>query len=161
MQVLKPSQEPIPVASVENPFAVARPHATDLMLQRQTSFRSFNALHAAGNSPFKRQLSLRLSELPSTLQRQQQSEISVFSDSLSNPVAHSNAPSAIKSMGVDNSGLDDFFKDFDEDQNINPSISTSKSDGETLRVFEDYCHCCCWLIESSSEFSSQFLRSKC
>ncbi len=62
-------------ASEENPFAVARPHATELMLQRQTSFRGFNQLQA-NNSPFKRQLSLRLGELPSTLERQHQSAVS-------------------------------------------------------------------------------------
>ena len=73
-QVLKPAAEKPPLPSSdaatgadseeaarmreENPFAVARPHATDLMLQRQTSFRGFNQLQA-NNSPFKRQLSLR------------------------------------------------------------------------------------------------------
>ena len=51
-----------------NPFAIARPHATDLMLQRQTSFREFSRLQSR-TSPFKRQLSLRMSELPSSLER--------------------------------------------------------------------------------------------
>ena len=62
---------------VDNPFAIARPHATDLMFQRQASFRGFAApaggsgskLHE--NSPFKRQLSLRISDLPSTVERKQ------------------------------------------------------------------------------------------
>ena len=38
------------------------------MLQRQTSFREFGRLQST-TSPFKRQLSLRLSELPSSLER--------------------------------------------------------------------------------------------
>lgn len=37
------------------------------MLQRQGSFRGFSQLNQA--SPFKRQLSLRISELPSNLER--------------------------------------------------------------------------------------------
>eukprot|EP00918_Siedleckia_nematoides_P051315 GHVU01112299.1.p1 GENE.GHVU01112299.1~~GHVU01112299.1.p1 ORF type:complete len:537 (+),score=43.10 GHVU01112299.1:265-1875(+) len=60
----------VPEMAAENPYAVERPHATDLMIQRQTSFRGFQKL--AESSPFKRQLSLRLNELPSTLERQQQ-----------------------------------------------------------------------------------------
>ena len=79
-QVLKPSQPPPPVNNKEdNPFAIARPHATDLMLQRQTSFRGFTHLQAAGNSPFKRQLSLRLTDLPSTLERQRTSGLQLSS----------------------------------------------------------------------------------
>ena len=61
-----------------NPFAIARPHATDLMFQRQASFRGFGKAGALNggpgnklteNSPFKRQLSLRISDLPSTVER--------------------------------------------------------------------------------------------
>ncbi|XP_064104419.1 protein numb-like isoform X3 [Macrobrachium nipponense] len=59
--------EPVPVKKVENPHAIARPHATPLMLQRQGSFRVFQ--HLGQSSPFKRQLSLRLNELPSNLER--------------------------------------------------------------------------------------------
>lgn len=47
--------------------AIERPHATLSMLQRQGSFRGFSQLNQA--SPFKRQLSLRISELPSNLER--------------------------------------------------------------------------------------------
>ncbi|XP_046387397.1 protein numb homolog isoform X2 [Ischnura elegans] len=54
--------------TVHNPFAIERPHATPTMLQRQGSFRGFQQLNHA--SPFKRQLSLRISDLPSTLERQ-------------------------------------------------------------------------------------------
>ena len=61
--------EPVPVRKVENPFAVERPKATTNMLVRQGSFRGFENLQK-DSSPFKRSVSLRLSDLPSTLQRQ-------------------------------------------------------------------------------------------
>ncbi|XP_046337089.2 protein numb-like isoform X4 [Haliotis rufescens] len=61
--------EPVPVRKIDNPYAVQRPHATSSMLNRQGSFRGFEKLHEA-SSPFKRSVSLRLGELPSTLQRQ-------------------------------------------------------------------------------------------
>merc|ERR1719334_109866 len=54
-----------------NQFAVSRPKATELMYQRQASFRGLGNL--AGASPFKRggagQLSLRPDQLPSTRER--------------------------------------------------------------------------------------------
>lgn len=56
-----------PVRQVYNPFAIERPHATPSMLERQGSFRGFNSLNQA--SPFKRQLSLRINDLPSNLER--------------------------------------------------------------------------------------------
>lgn len=62
--------EPVPQRQIFNPYAVQRPHAKDTMLERQGSFRGFSKL--AETSPFKRQLSLRLNELPSTLDRQKQ-----------------------------------------------------------------------------------------
>jgi len=61
--------EPVPVRKVDNPYAVQRPRATPNMLQRQGSFRGFEKLQEE-SSPFKRSVSLRLSDLPSTLQRQ-------------------------------------------------------------------------------------------
>ncbi|KAJ8730722.1 hypothetical protein PYW08_002135 [Mythimna loreyi] len=51
-----------------NPFAVERPHAAPHLLERQGSFRGF--AHLNNSSPFKRQMSLRISELPSNLERQ-------------------------------------------------------------------------------------------
>ena len=60
---------------VDNPFAVQRPHATQNMLLRQGSFRGFSKLQET-TSPFKRTLSLRINELPSTLQRQNAVEFS-------------------------------------------------------------------------------------
>lgn len=50
-----------------NPFAIERPHATPSMLQRQGSCRGFSTL--GENSPFKRQMSLRVNELPSNTAR--------------------------------------------------------------------------------------------
>ncbi|XP_076680499.1 NUMB endocytic adaptor protein isoform X3 [Andrena cerasifolii] len=55
------------VKQVYNPFAIERPHATPSMLERQGSFRGFTQLNQA--SPFKRQLSLRVNDLPSNLER--------------------------------------------------------------------------------------------
>jgi numb-like protein len=49
--------EPPPIKQVTNPYAIDRPHATPLMLQRQTSFRPLSKLRS--QTPFKRQLSLR------------------------------------------------------------------------------------------------------
>ncbi|CAH0554939.1 unnamed protein product [Brassicogethes aeneus] len=57
------SGKPPPV----NPFAIERPHATPGMLQRQGSCRGFSTL--GENSPFKRQMSLRVNELPSNTAR--------------------------------------------------------------------------------------------
>ncbi|GAB0100120.1 NUMB [Sergentomyia squamirostris] len=51
-----------------NPFAIERPHATPSMLERQGSFRGFNPLGTG--SPFKRQMSLRINDLPSNAERQ-------------------------------------------------------------------------------------------
>jgi len=62
--------DPVPVCRVENPYAIQRPHASADMLERQGSFRGFTRL--ADSSPFKRNISLRLNELPSTLERQRQ-----------------------------------------------------------------------------------------
>ena len=64
------SSPEFPVEKPALPYAMPRRHATDAMLARQGSFRGFPGLHT--QSPFKRQLSLRLNDLPSTLQRQQQ-----------------------------------------------------------------------------------------
>lgn len=58
-----PSSRPPPV----NPFAIERPHATPSMLQRQGSCRGFSTL--GQNSPFKRQMSLRVNDLPSNAER--------------------------------------------------------------------------------------------
>lgn len=51
-----------------NPFAIERPHATPSMLERQGSFRAFSTI--GSQSPFKRQMSLRINDLPSNSERQ-------------------------------------------------------------------------------------------
>lgn len=60
--------EPPPIKAVINPYAIDRPHATPLMLQRQTSFRPLSNLKS--QSPFKRQLSLKLSQPQQIISRQ-------------------------------------------------------------------------------------------
>uniref|UniRef100_A0A8D0G2Z2 Protein numb homolog n=1 Tax=Sphenodon punctatus TaxID=8508 RepID=A0A8D0G2Z2_SPHPU len=57
-----------PNKEMNNPHAIPRRHAPIEQLARQGSFRGFPAL-SQKMSPFKRQLSLRINELPSTVQR--------------------------------------------------------------------------------------------
>ena len=85
-------------APVENPNAVARPKASDLMFLRQASYRGLGKL--SDNSPFKRQFSLRLSELPSTLARQAQyGDVGVGEVSVGIPANQSSV-----SLGIANQG---------------------------------------------------------
>ncbi|KAL4143145.1 hypothetical protein QTP88_005509 [Uroleucon formosanum] len=71
--------------------AIERPHATLSMLQRQGSFRGFTQLNQA--SPFKRQLSLRISELPSNLERTRSMSLQPTANShTSNKLLHMNTP---------------------------------------------------------------------
>lgn len=72
-----PSAVVPPQPKPHNPFAIERPHATPSMLERQGSFRAFNALST--QSPFKRQMSLRINDLPSNAERQK-----AFLDPLAN-----------------------------------------------------------------------------
>ncbi|XP_051723679.1 protein numb homolog isoform X2 [Ctenopharyngodon idella] len=66
------SSPPLPMATLApqeaNPHAIPRRHAPVEALARQGSFRGFPAL-SQKTSPFKRQMSLRMNELPSTMQR--------------------------------------------------------------------------------------------
>ncbi|XP_061600057.1 protein numb homolog isoform X2 [Cololabis saira] len=62
-----PSSSPPPGGAL-GPQAIPRRHAPAEALARQGSFRGFPAL-SQKTSPFKRQLSLRMNELPSTVQR--------------------------------------------------------------------------------------------
>ena len=64
---IAPVSAALPPKPVNNPHAIERPHATVTMLQRQGSFRGFSQLNQA--SPFKRQLSLRITDLPSNIER--------------------------------------------------------------------------------------------
>jgi len=71
--------------------AIERPHATLSMLQRQGSFRGFTQLNQA--SPFKRQLSLRISELPSNLERTRSMSLQPTANSrTSNKLLQMNTP---------------------------------------------------------------------
>lgn len=51
-----------------NPHAIERPHATPTMIERQNSSGGLSTLN--NQSPFKRQTSLRLNDLPSNIERQ-------------------------------------------------------------------------------------------
>nr|AAI62311.1 Numb homolog (Drosophila) [Danio rerio] len=66
------SSPPLPMAPLGlqdgNPHVIPRRHAPVEALARQGSFRGFPAL-SQKTSPFKRQMSLRMNELPSTMQR--------------------------------------------------------------------------------------------
>lgn len=64
---LEKTADATPKAPPVNPFAIERPHATPSMLQRQCSFRGLGAL--GQSSPFKRQMSLRVNDLPSNAER--------------------------------------------------------------------------------------------
>lgn len=65
-----PSAAIAPNQKAYNPFAIERPHATPSMLERQGSFRGFTQIGA--QSPFKRQMSLRITDLPSNTERHRQ-----------------------------------------------------------------------------------------
>uniref|UniRef100_A0A1Q3F2V7 Putative adaptor protein numb n=1 Tax=Culex tarsalis TaxID=7177 RepID=A0A1Q3F2V7_CULTA len=66
--VVAPNQNNNNANKAANPFAIERPHATPSMLERQGSFRGFTQIGTA--SPFKRQMSLRINDLPSNAERQ-------------------------------------------------------------------------------------------
>ena len=57
-------------SAAELPFAVPRPQTSAEMFERQGSFRVFPTLNETV-SPFKRQMSLRVNDLPSNVQRRQ------------------------------------------------------------------------------------------
>ncbi|XP_069567745.1 protein numb homolog isoform X7 [Brachyistius frenatus] len=63
-----PSSSPPLSAATLGPQAIPRRHAPAEALARQGSFRGFPAL-SQKTSPFKRQMSLRMNELPSNMQR--------------------------------------------------------------------------------------------
>lgn len=63
-----PSSSPPLSVSALGPQVIPRRHAPADVIARQGSFRGFPAL-SQKTSPFKRQLSLRMNELPSTMQR--------------------------------------------------------------------------------------------
>ncbi|XP_029684186.1 protein numb homolog isoform X4 [Takifugu rubripes] len=63
-----PTSSPPPCVATLGPQVIPRRHAPADVIARQGSFRGFPAL-SQKTSPFKRQLSLRMNELPSTVQR--------------------------------------------------------------------------------------------
>ncbi|XP_068607845.1 protein numb homolog [Brachionichthys hirsutus] len=63
-----PTSTPPPSVGAMGPQAIPRRHAPADVIARQGSFRGFPAL-SQKTSPFKRQQSLRMNELPSTMQR--------------------------------------------------------------------------------------------
>ncbi|XP_056914355.1 LOW QUALITY PROTEIN: protein numb homolog [Takifugu flavidus] len=63
-----PTSSPPPCVASLGPQVIPRRHAPADVIARQGSFRGFPAL-SQKTSPFKRQLSLRMNELPSTVQR--------------------------------------------------------------------------------------------
>ncbi|XP_054423296.1 protein numb homolog isoform X4 [Pteronotus mesoamericanus] len=63
-----PTSDATASLEMSNPHAIPRRHAPIEQLARQGSFRGFPAL-SQKMSPFKRQLSLRINDLPSTMQR--------------------------------------------------------------------------------------------
>lgn len=63
-----PSALVTPQPKPHNPFAIERPHATPSMLERLERQGSFRAVST--QSPFKRQMSLRINDLPSNAERQ-------------------------------------------------------------------------------------------
>ncbi|KAM5338642.1 protein numb homolog isoform 4-T9 [Glossophaga mutica] len=63
-----PTSDATASLEMNNPHAIPRRHAPIEQLARQGSFRGFPAL-SQKMSPFKRQLSLRVNDLPSTMQR--------------------------------------------------------------------------------------------
>lgn len=63
-----PSAIVTPQPKPHNPFAIERPHVTPLMLERLERQGSFRAVST--QSPFKRQMSLRINDLPSNAERQ-------------------------------------------------------------------------------------------
>lgn len=79
--------------------AIPRRHAPLEQLVRQGSFRGFPAL-SQKNSPFKRQLSLRLNELPSTLQRRTDFQVKGTGEPLDQEEGTSESTSTVCLMGA-------------------------------------------------------------
>lgn len=119
-----------PQPKPHNPFAIERPHATPSMLERQGSFRAFNALGT--QSPFKRQMSLRINDLPSNAERQK-----AFLDPLANGQIRSVSPiPEISSQQVDtvsqlcqelSQGLSLLSRNDNDDLNFNSLTSINQN----------------------------------
>lgn len=99
------------------PHAIPRRHAPIEQLVRQGSFRGFPAL-SQKNSPFKRQLSLRLNDLPSTLQRKTDFETK-------NPDMDMGYPGEGDSINALCSQINTSFTKPSDELFINPSLSAN------------------------------------
>lgn len=112
-----------------NPFAIERPHATESMLIRQGSCRTFSTL--GQNSPFKRQMSLRINDLPSNTAR-----LNTY-QSLSTPQKNSIKVSAINEVSPGDSvtalcqqltqGLSQLTHSGSDDLNFNNQSSVNQN----------------------------------
>lgn len=119
-----------PQPKPHNPFAIERPHATPSMLERQGSFRAFNALGT--QSPFKRQMSLRINDLPSNAERQK-----AFLDPMANGQIRSVSPiPEISSQQIDtvsqlcqelSQGLSLLSRNDNDDLNFNSLTSINQN----------------------------------
>lgn len=92
-----PTSSPPPSVATLGPQVIPRRHAPADVIARQGSFRGFPAL-SQKTSPFKRQLSLRMNELPSTVQRK--SDFPIKNTGESGLSQHDDSPSTIKRLTV-------------------------------------------------------------
>uniref|UniRef100_A0A8D8C345 Protein numb n=1 Tax=Culex pipiens TaxID=7175 RepID=A0A8D8C345_CULPI len=128
-----------------NPFAIERPHATPSMLERQGSFRGFTQIGTA--SPFKRQMSLRINDLPSNAERQR-----AFLDPTSphrtsvSPIPEVTATQPTDTVSqlcqelsqglslLTKNDADDFYLSKDITQNLSSTITSTSSIGPYLSM---------------------------
>lgn len=120
-----------------NPFAIERPRASPHLLERQCSFRGFQQIGTA--SPFKRQMSLRVNDLPSNISRQRSyltSNSSNFSslyqgDDLRLPPKEKKLDALCKELSI---GLTLLGEDQVDDTDIknNASFESNATDDQTM-----------------------------
>lgn len=128
-----------------NPFAIERPHATPSMLERQGSFRGFTQIGTA--SPFKRQMSLRINDLPSNAERQR-----AFLDPTSphrtsvSPIPEVTATQPTDTVSqlcqelsqglslLTKNDADDFYLSKDTTQNLSTTVNSTSSIGPYLSM---------------------------
>ncbi|XP_022906076.1 protein numb isoform X2 [Onthophagus taurus] len=122
-----------PKAAPVNPFAIERPHATPSMLQRQGSFRGLGTL--GQSSPFKRQMSLRVNDLPSNAERLNSYKSAANGSKPVSPIPETDTVAALcqqLSQGLSqltHSGSDDF--NFNSQSSINQNVSLSITNNTT------------------------------
>lgn len=130
------SPPPVPPARTpHNPFAIERPHAAPHMLERQGSFRGF--AHLNNNSPFKRQMSLRISDLPSNLERQRISLTGPPAPPSVSPVPEVTDPVAAMCQQL-SQGLQALTANDANANNTAPNLNTSFSSQNTYSSQKSY-----------------------